>query len=599
MRRSILYFHFTSDTYLTDIWRNLSCAGQVDNLRTVCQTDSLVLMITEREDRVPDAGVRLHDDRSGGARFSSAVIWPFGLLLLLVGLLLAGSALHLPAMAWMRQSTAALSSASYICHRRLLLALILMVLSCGVMRRRQLAFYVTLTLAALGVVTLHSTFWTVLLAVFSLALALCRNAFYVSAQAERLRTAFRSGVAVLLIGTIYIQLAHYLPVPAMRVAPLMLFASLVILVISLRSAPAPKPASVSERARAQRLLQSADSDTLAPFALRHDKAYVFSPDGRAAIGYRVLLGVAVAGGDPVGHRDSFGAAVNAFIALCQSKGWEPAALGVRADHAPVWQRHRLNVISIGDEVLLDINAFTLIGRRMLNVRQTVAHTLKVGVTTEIWREGDLSTELRMQLEDLSKRWLHGQQERGFSMILDGLLTGAHPDCLLIVARDKDKNPVGFQRYAACRAGKALSLDVMRRDRAGPSGLNERMIVDLVAHVRAQGVQEISLNFAAFRPLLDAGDQRRGLQKIAYQSLHLLDPFIQVESLYRFNAKFRPGFAERMVVLPSWTMFPAALAALLGMEFAFPYDRGRYDTAATAPAPSVGPAAALELSKPVL
>jgi lysylphosphatidylglycerol synthetase-like protein (DUF2156 family) len=525
-----------------------------------------------------------HGGALGEAKFSRAVIWPFGLLLLLAALLLAGSALHWSAMSWVRHGTAALSSTSYICQRRLLLALILMVLSYGLMRRRQVAFYVTLILAALGAVMLSSTAWTIVMTLFSLALALCRNAFYISAQAERLRTALKSGLIVLAIGVLYIQLAHYLPIPVLWVTPLALLASLIVLVIALRSAPAPKPANALERARAQRLLQSADSDTLAPFALRHDKAYVFSPDGRAAIGYRVLLGVAVAGGDPVGDCTSFNAAVNAFIALCQKKGWEPAALGVRADHAFMWQRHRLNVISIGDEVLLDIDAFTLVGRRMLNVRQTVAHTKKVGVTTEVWREGDLSADLRAQLEDLSKRWLSGQKEHGFSMILDGLLNGAHPDCTLIVARDKDGCPVGFQRYVSCRAGKALSLDVMRRDRQGPSGLNERMIVGLIEHARLRGVQQISLNFAAFRPLLDAGAQRRGLQKIAYQSLHLLDPFIQVESLYRFNAKFHPSFVERTVVLPSWVMFPAAVASLLGLEFALPYDRSRYEKPETVVVP---------------
>lgn len=525
-----------------------------------------------------DTGANPHVSRSIGFAGSAGVVWPFALALLLSGLLLAGSALYLPSVAWLRQSTAALSTASHICPRRLLLALLLLTLSYGLMRRRQVAFYVTLTTAALGVVTLNSANWTFVFAVFSLALALCRNSFNIPPQTERLRVALKVGLIILAFGYAYIQLSHHFPLTSLRMPTLLLFVSLVTVMVSLLAAPAPIAATASERALVQRLLQSPDSDTLAPFALRHDKSYVFGADGRAAIGYRVLLGVAVAGGDPVGHQDSFQAAVDAFLALCQRKGWEPAALGVRADLAPMWRQYRLRAISIGDEVVLDASTFTLVGRRMLNVRQTVAHTRKVGVTSEIWREGDLSPELRAQLADLSQRWLHGHQERGFSMILDGLLKGFHPDCVLVVTRDREGHPVGFQRYAYCRGGKALSLDTMRRDRGGPSGLNERMIVDLVEYARARGVQEISLNFAAFRPLLDAGDQRSTAQQLAYRMLHLLDPFIQVESLYRFNAKFHPGFVERMVVLPSWSVFPAALAALLGLEFAFPYDRNRHKTA---------------------
>lgn len=532
-------------------------------------------MTTERGRRVLDTGTDLYGSRRGGEGIYRGTVWPFGLLLLLAGLLLAASAFYIPGVVWLQQSTVALSTASQICPRRLLLALMLLTLSYGVMRRRQVAFYVTLLLAALGTVTLQSTGWTLIFAVFSLGLALSRNAFTVPPQPERLRAALKFGLMVLVVGYVYIQLGHHFSLTSVRMSTLLLLVSCVIVALSLRAAPAPLPADAVERARVARLLQSPDADTLAPFALRHDKSYVFSEDGRAAIGYRVLLGVAVAGGDPVGHSGSFQSAIDAFIALCQNKGWEPAAVGARADLAPMWRRYKLNVIGIGDEVVLDVDSFTLVGRRMLNVRQTVAHTRKLGVTSEIWREGDLSPALREELADLSKRWLHGHQERGFSMILDGLLAGFHPDCLLVVTRDKDGRPVGFQRYAYCRDGKALSLDTMRRDRRGPGGLNERMIVEVTEFARARGVKEISLNFAAFRPLLDAGEQRSGVQQLAYRALHLLDPFIQVESLYRFNAKFHPGFVERSVVLPSWSVFPMALAALLGMEFAFPYDRNRY------------------------
>jgi lysyl-tRNA synthetase class 2 len=158
------------------------------------------------------------------------------------------------------------------------------------------------------------------------------------------------------------------------------------------------------------------------------------------------------------------------------------------------------------------------------------------------------------------------------MILDGMLTGQHPNCLLVIAQDDTGRVVGFQRYAPC--GPALSLDTMRRDRHGPNGLNERMIVDLVEYARARGIQQISLNFAAFRTLIDAGDERGVLERIGYRALHLLDPFIQVESLYLFNAKFRPGFIPRGVAFPSWFTVPVVAAAMVGMEFGLSYDRRR-------------------------
>lgn len=501
-------------------------------------------------------------------------VWPFALLLFLAGVLLAAATFYVPSVEWFRQNATALSDPGNFNLGRLIVSLMLIALSYGLMRRRQLAYYVTLVMAAFGAVILESTTWTVIFTFFSLALALCRGAYVVPAQDVRVRTALKVGIAMFVTGYVYLQMSHHYPLPELTMRTLLLTIGLATLLIAQMSAPAPLPAGATERARVKRLVEVRDSDTLAPFALRHDKSYVFSADGRAAIGYRVLLGVAVAGGDPVGHADAVESAIQAFMKLCERKGWEPSVLGVRMELAPVWRRYGLSVLSIGDEVILDVNSFTLVGRKMLNVRQSVAHTRKVGVTTEICREGELSRELRAQLQDLSERWLKGKTHHGFSMILDGMLTGTHPDALLVIARDGEGHPVGFQRYAACGVGKALSLDTMRRDRNGPACLNERMIVDLTEYARERGIESISLNFAAFRPLLDAGATRTPMQQAAYQALHLLDPFIQVESLYRFNAKFRPGFLERGVALPSLAVFPAALMALLGLEFALPYDRTR-------------------------
>ncbi|MFD1044582.1 phosphatidylglycerol lysyltransferase domain-containing protein [Kibdelosporangium lantanae] len=193
------------------------------------------------------------------------------------------------------------------------------------------------------------------------------------------------------------------------------------------------------------------------------------------------------------------------------------------------------------------------------------------VTTRVVRERDIPTDLRFELARLSERWLDGARERGFSMILDGMLTGAHPDCLLVIAY-VDSRVVAFQRYAP--VGTALSLDTMRRDREGPNGLNERMIVDLVEYASDHGVDLISLNFAAFRSLMDAGSSRGVVQQAAYRALHVLDPLIQLESLYLFNAKFRPTYQPRAVAFGSWLGLPTVIMAMVGMEFGLGYDRHR-------------------------
>jgi lysyl-tRNA synthetase class 2 len=108
-----------------------------------------------------------------------------------------------------------------------------------------------------------------------------------------------------------------------------------------------------------------------------------------------------------------------------------------------------------------------------------------------------------------------------------------------------------------------------------------MIADVVDHAREHGIRLVSLNFAAFRALLES-TERGMFERAGYQALHLLDPFIRVESLYRFNAKFHPGYLPRGVAFPSWLSVPVVAAAMVGMEFGLVYDRHRAGRAETVP-----------------
>jgi lysyl-tRNA synthetase class 2 len=242
-------------------------------------------------------------------------------------------------------------------------------------------------------------------------------------------------------------------------------------------------------------------------------------------------------------------------------GWRPAVLGAATDSLASWPG--LRSFGFGDEVIVRPADFTLSGRQMRNVRQAVQRTHRAEVTTRIVAEHTLSPELRDALLGVASAALGGAAERGFSMNLDALLSGQHPGCVVAMACDADGVPIAFQRYAA--AGRGLSLDAMRRAPGAPNGVNERLIVEVIDYAREQGVAELSLNFAAFRALLDTPD-RSPLEQVGYQALHLLDPLIAVESLYLFDRKFRPTYKPRSVVFRSWADIGWVAVALLTLEF---------------------------------
>ena len=330
--------------------------------------------------------------------------------------------------------------------------------------------------------------------------------------------------------------------------------------------------SSRDRDQIRRLVRRRDGDTLDPFALRRDKSYVLSGDGRAAVAYRYLNGVGLASGDPVGDPGAARDALERFIALCDLRGWRPAVLGARGDRLGIYEDLGLRTRYLGDEAIIDVESFTLEGRAMRPVRQAANRTKNFGIVTEVHLEGELDATLRRALVGIAERHREGAPERGFSMALDALLIGRDRDNVVVVARDNAGTPIAFQRYVPCRDGGGLSLDAMRRDQVGPNGVNERMIVDVVEWARARGIGEVSLNFAAFKALIEDGADLSPVEAAQAWVIKRLNPYFQIESLLTFNAKFRPRWVPRYLVYRSTGHLATVGIAALSAEAFLPFDR---------------------------
>jgi lysylphosphatidylglycerol synthetase-like protein (DUF2156 family) len=317
------------------------------------------------------------------------------------------------------------------------------------------------------------------------------------------------------------------------------------------------------RDRVRHLVSVSERDPLAPFALRPEKSYVFSPDGAAAVGYRVRVGIAVASGDPVGAVESWAAAIEEFMQGARRRRLRVAVLGAGERARPLWEEYGFGHIAIGRDVVVHRPEFTLEGRRFRNLRQAIQRSRNAGVTVEMHREGGLRPEQLLELRGLMKR-SRREDTRGFSMILGRLFDGSEPDAVIAVARDCDGTVVGVHRYLW--AGKQdLSLDLPMRVENAPNGVDERLIAEVVEWGAKLGVERVSLAFAPFPDLFANRHHLSMMGKIGYGLAHLLDPLISVERLYRYLRKFHAFDQERYVML-RWRQQLRVAVALLLLEF---------------------------------
>ncbi len=295
------------------------------------------------------------------------------------------------------------------------------------------------------------------------------------------------------------------------------------------------------------LLLHGERDSLGYFATRRDKAVVFSPDNDAAIAYRVVNGVSLASGDPLGDPVAWPAAIQRWLAEARRYGWSPAVLSASEEAAQAYVDAGLRALSMGDEAIIDVADFTLEGRTMRPVRQAVTRVQRAGYHAEVVRHGDLSPETLAQYVHLAEKWRGARTERGFSMALGRLGDPSDARCVMVIARDADGVVRGLLSFAPWGV-RGVSLDLMRRDPESVNGLMEFMVTSLIDASRDLGVHRISLNFAMFREIFSDAE-RVGAGPVLRLTNALLTAgsrFWQLESLYQSNEKYLPRWSPRLM-----------------------------------------------------
>lgn len=342
----------------------------------------------------------------------------------------------------------------------------------------------------------------------------------------------------------------------------------VVAYLVLRPAEPSCSLSPDDETRMRQLLKAhGDRDSLGYFALRRDKSVVWSTTGKACIAYRVISGVMLASGDPIGDPEAWPGAMTRFLEVAAAHAWVPAVMGCSEQAGTVWSRQGLAALEIGDEAVVEVGEFTLEGRAMRNVRQAVARVERAGYTTTVARSKDIDNAGQALLRRRAEAWRGTETERGFSMALGRFGDPADGDCVWVTASLNGRMRAFLHFVPWGRNG--LSLDLMRRDRDADNGLNEFLIVSMLRASPELGVDRLSLNFSVFRSALERGERLgAGFVLRAWRGLLLfVSRWFQIETLYRFNAKFRPIWEPRFVCYPSAADIPRiALAALEAEAF---------------------------------
>jgi lysylphosphatidylglycerol synthetase-like protein (DUF2156 family) len=307
--------------------------------------------------------------------------------------------------------------------------------------------------------------------------------------------------------------------------------------------------------RARAIVARHGRGTLDYFALRPDKDFFFWGD--TVVAFAVYGGVCLVSPDPIGPVAEREEAWRAFRRHVDGHGWALGGLGVGEEWLPIYRATGMHDLYVGDEAVVRVNRFTLEGGKFKGLRQAVNRIAKYGYRVSFHDPATLDPTLRTALQDVMTKSRRGDVERGFSMTLGRAFDPDDADLLLTVVHGPAGSeqpgetlgpPVAFCQYVPAPGIGGYSLDLMRRDDGEhPNGLIDFAVVETIKELKARHGEGLGLNFATMRAVL-AGEAGEGLsQRVQAWALKRMGDSMQIESLWKFNAKFDPDWQPRYAI----------------------------------------------------
>ncbi len=326
--------------------------------------------------------------------------------------------------------------------------------------------------------------------------------------------------------------------------------------------------SQDELDRARAVVEEHGQDSLSPFILRPDKSFEFDSGSVAA--YRVIGETVIVSGDPVGPEASAPAVLSSLQRRARDVGLDIVVYGASARHLEAYRGLGLRALRVGEEAVVDPSHFTLEGRPVRKLRQSVHRVRRRGWEIEILEGREIDSGLEAEIDVLGAKW-RTEHDRilGFAMSMGSFELGVRPADVYALARSPDGTLRAVMRFLAHR-GK-LSLDEMRRVGETPNGLNEALVCLALQFARERGVPEVSLNYAGLAHLVRREPAGHPASKMLTRlALAGLRAHFQMDRLVVFNQKFSPEWRPRYLIYSSRAALPRAVLRVLQAEGYLPH-----------------------------
>jgi phosphatidylglycerol lysyltransferase len=302
--------------------------------------------------------------------------------------------------------------------------------------------------------------------------------------------------------------------------------------------------SEEEKERAKILTQQFGNSSLDFFKTYSDKL-IFAPAGiNAYIAYKVSKNYAVVLEDPVSEsKDAMKKCILLFRLFCNENGLKEIYYRVPKESLPVYNELSRKSLFLGQEGVLDINAFSLEGGEKKSIRNALNKIREQGYITHI-HIPPLRDGLIQKLKAVSEEWLK-LTERHEIIFSQGMFVEKEiKDQTVITVENREEKVIAFLNIIPDSVKNEGTYDLLRKTFDAPNGIMDYILIELFTHFKTIGIQYVNLGFAPMSGIIDPHNFPEKSMKFAYEKIR---SFSHYKGQREYKEKFNPQWNDKYLI----------------------------------------------------
>ena len=311
------------------------------------------------------------------------------------------------------------------------------------------------------------------------------------------------------------------------------------------------------------IAEKSASQSIHLFTLTKDYQHFYykNEEIEGLISYEVVNRVAIAIGNPcISSYSHLEKISEQWIKTVKEFDWIPAIYQIQGQFVEIIKQHKFNIIPIGMEAVINLETFTLEGKRMQDLRTAKNKGIKEEWQVKKYEKSDWS-----KMKTLNSRWLsiHGNKENSFAM---GKLSREYlENTKTTLLLDKENNLIAYLNNIELPLSKMRSVDLMRRDPDSPKGAMEFLFLNEIFQAQKDKLKYYDLGFSPLAGIDESFSDNKAIAKLFKLIYEKQKKYYDFHGLHLFKSKFAPEWQKSYLAYADVFDLPNILMALLSLN----------------------------------